>query len=65
MYRMVPKEEHFYQGIAKMFLHFGWNWIGLVTPDSENGEKFIRTLVPVLVQNAICAAFTYRTPLYN
>lgn len=60
---MVPKEEHFYQGIAKMLLHFGWDWIGLITPDSENGERFIRTFVPVLVQNAICAVFIYRSPV--
>ncbi|XP_013922680.1 PREDICTED: vomeronasal type-2 receptor 26-like [Thamnophis sirtalis] len=63
MYRMVPKEEHFYQGIARMLLHFRWNWIGLITPDSENGERFIRTFVPVLVQNAICAVFIYRSPV--
>lgn len=63
MYRMVPKEEHFYQGVAKMLLHFRWNWIGLITPLSENGERFIRSFVPVLVQNAICPVFIYRSPV--
>lgn len=55
---MVPKEEHLYHMIAKLLQHFGWNWVSLVSPDTYNGERFMRTLSPVLTRNEICVAFS-------
>ncbi|XP_029140595.1 vomeronasal type-2 receptor 26-like [Protobothrops mucrosquamatus] len=28
IYRMVPKEDYLYWGIAKLLQHFRWNWVG-------------------------------------
>ncbi|XP_032997992.1 vomeronasal type-2 receptor 26-like [Lacerta agilis] len=58
VYRMVPKEEHQYLGIVQLLLHFNWTWIGLVAPDTNNGERFMRMLKPLLTRNTICAAFS-------
>ncbi|XP_063152085.1 vomeronasal type-2 receptor 26-like [Candoia aspera] len=58
VYRMVPREEHLYQVIAKLLLHFGWTWVGLIAPDTDNGGSFMRTLTPILNRNAVCAAFS-------
>nr|XP_028573663.1 vomeronasal type-2 receptor 26-like [Podarcis muralis] len=55
---MVPKEEHQYLGIVQLLLHFNWTWIGLVAPETNNGERFMRTLKPLLTRNTICAAFS-------
>ncbi|XP_013917854.1 PREDICTED: vomeronasal type-2 receptor 26-like [Thamnophis sirtalis] len=60
VYRMVPKEEHLYHMIAKLLQHFGWNWVSLVSPDTYNGERFMRTLSPVLTRNEICVAFSLK-----
>ncbi|KAF7235207.1 hypothetical protein EYD10_17949, partial [Varanus komodoensis] len=63
--RMVPKEEHQYLGIVQLLLHFKWMWIGLIAPDTDNGERFLRTFTPVLIRNAICPAFSQRIPVLS
>ncbi|XP_078242220.1 vomeronasal type-2 receptor 26-like [Pogona vitticeps] len=63
IYRMVPKDEHQYLGIVQLLLHFRWNWVGLITPDTDDGERFIQTMTPLLLSNAICTAFSLRTPV--
>ncbi|XP_070794903.1 vomeronasal type-2 receptor 26-like [Pituophis catenifer annectens] len=35
-----------------------WNWVGLVAPETDNGEHFISTLTPMLKEKEICLAFT-------
>ncbi|XP_066486278.1 vomeronasal type-2 receptor 26-like [Tiliqua scincoides] len=60
-YRMVPNEEHQYRGIVHLLLHFQWTWVGLITADDENGEKFLQTLMSLLSQNGICPARTKKT----
>ncbi|KAG6539383.1 type-2 vomeronasal receptor [Crotalus adamanteus] len=61
-YRMVPKENYLYWGIAKLLQHFRWNWVGLLAPDTENGQRFLRTLSPILTRNMICVAFSVNIP---
>ncbi|XP_078242221.1 vomeronasal type-2 receptor 26-like [Pogona vitticeps] len=63
IYRMVPKDEHQYLGIVQLLLHFRWNWVGLITPDTDDGERFIQMMTPLLLSNAICTAFSLRTPV--
>ncbi|XP_058023743.1 vomeronasal type-2 receptor 26-like [Ahaetulla prasina] len=62
IYRMVPKEDYLYWGIAKMLQRFGWNWVGLLAPDTNNGKRFLQTLNPILTSNTICVAFSVSIP---
>ncbi|XP_070592557.1 vomeronasal type-2 receptor 26-like [Erythrolamprus reginae] len=62
MYRMVPKEDYLYWGITKLLQHFGWNWVSLLAPDTENGQRFLRTLRLILTRNTICVAFSVNIP---
>ncbi|KAF7235271.1 Vomeronasal type-2 receptor 1 [Varanus komodoensis] len=57
-YRMVPEEGIQYPGIVRMLLHFRWTMVGLFSLDSENGEKFMRTLKWELLRNGICVIFS-------
>nr|XP_028560621.1 vomeronasal type-2 receptor 26-like [Podarcis muralis] len=57
-YRMVPNEDHQYKGIIQLLLHFGWKWVGLITPGNEAGEHFLQTIEPMLFSNGLCSAFT-------
>ncbi|XP_015676104.1 vomeronasal type-2 receptor 26-like [Protobothrops mucrosquamatus] len=47
-----------YVGLVQLLLDFQWNWVGLLAPQSDNGERFISTLTPMLKEKEICLAFT-------
>ncbi|XP_070591681.1 vomeronasal type-2 receptor 26-like [Erythrolamprus reginae] len=57
-FQMNPKEFSEYVGFVQLLLYFQWNWVGLVAPENDNGERFISSLVPMLKEKEICLAFT-------
>ncbi|XP_044274896.1 vomeronasal type-2 receptor 26-like [Varanus komodoensis] len=61
-YRMAPNEGIQYLGIIQLLLHFGWKWVGLITMDSESGERFSQIFETMLTQNGICSAFIEIVP---
>ncbi|CAI5790552.1 vomeronasal type-2 receptor 26-like [Podarcis lilfordi] len=61
-YRMVPNEEYQYEGIAQLLLHFKWTWVGILTMDGDNGDKFFQTLIPMLLKHGICIALKGKIP---
>ncbi|KAF7236071.1 Vomeronasal type-2 receptor 26 [Varanus komodoensis] len=58
-YRMVPEEGIQYPGIVRLLLHFRWKMVGLFSLDTENGDKFMRTLKLELLRNGICVIFSH------
>ncbi|XP_070790084.1 vomeronasal type-2 receptor 26-like [Pituophis catenifer annectens] len=61
-HRMFPKEGFHYPGIVQLLLHFRWTLIGLFSSETENGENFMRTFIPVLVRNGICVVISQLFP---
>ena len=59
---MTPNEDSQYVGIVSLLWHFGWNWVGLIVPDDDNGETFLRTLTPKLFESHICISWTMMIP---
>ncbi|XP_070591682.1 vomeronasal type-2 receptor 26-like [Erythrolamprus reginae] len=57
-FQMNPKEFSEYVGFVQLLLYFQWNWVGLVAPENDNGERFISSLVPMLKEKEICLVFT-------
>ncbi|XP_044282795.1 vomeronasal type-2 receptor 26-like, partial [Varanus komodoensis] len=64
-YQMVPKEGPQYAGIVQLVKHFGWTWVGLLVPDNDSGESFLRTLRARLLQNRICLAWVQVIPFFS
>ncbi|KAK9405493.1 type-2 vomeronasal receptor [Crotalus adamanteus] len=62
-YQVVPKEGAQYPTIIKLLQHFRWTLVGLVAPDSDGGEMFIRNLTPLLVRNGICVVLSQSIPV--
>uniref|UniRef100_A0A8C6VGI2 G-protein coupled receptors family 3 profile domain-containing protein n=1 Tax=Naja naja TaxID=35670 RepID=A0A8C6VGI2_NAJNA len=62
-FRINPKEFPQYVGLVQLLLYFQWNWVGLVAPESDNGERFISSLMPMLKEKEICLAFTEKLKL--
>uniref|UniRef100_A0A8C6VJI5 G-protein coupled receptors family 3 profile domain-containing protein n=1 Tax=Naja naja TaxID=35670 RepID=A0A8C6VJI5_NAJNA len=56
-FRINPDEFPQYVGLVQLLLHFQWNWVGLVAPEDDDGERFISSLVPMLKEKEICLAF--------
>ncbi|KAM3848313.1 vomeronasal type-2 receptor 26-like [Vipera latastei] len=53
-HQMLPKEGFQYPAIVQLLLHFRWTLIGLLAPDTEEGENFMITFTPLVVRNGIC-----------
>ncbi|XP_028560351.2 vomeronasal type-2 receptor 26-like [Podarcis muralis] len=64
-YQMVPREDSQFAGILSLLLHFRWTWIGLLTMDNDNGERFVQNVSPPFSQSGICFAFIERTQTFT
>ncbi|XP_070592569.1 vomeronasal type-2 receptor 26-like [Erythrolamprus reginae] len=53
-YPMLPTEGVQYPGMVKLLLHFKWTLVGLMAPDTEQGDRFMRTMTSMLIKNSIC-----------
>ncbi|KAM6451766.1 vomeronasal type-2 receptor 26-like [Liasis olivaceus] len=62
-YQMVPNEVHQYEGILQLLLHFNWTWVGILTAADDNGEKFLKFVIPELLLHGICVALIERIKL--
>uniref|UniRef100_A0A670ZSJ9 G-protein coupled receptors family 3 profile domain-containing protein n=1 Tax=Pseudonaja textilis TaxID=8673 RepID=A0A670ZSJ9_PSETE len=56
-YQMVPPDPLQYTGIVSLLLHFRWTWIGILTMDDDQSEKFLQTMIPVFSKREICYSF--------
>uniref|UniRef100_A0A670ZQ39 G-protein coupled receptors family 3 profile domain-containing protein n=1 Tax=Pseudonaja textilis TaxID=8673 RepID=A0A670ZQ39_PSETE len=62
-YQMVPREDLQYEGILSLLLYFRWIWIGVVVMDTESGERFVQTVIPMFSQKGVCFAFIQKIPI--
>ncbi|XP_070790163.1 vomeronasal type-2 receptor 26-like [Pituophis catenifer annectens] len=62
-YPMLPAEGVQYPGMIKLLLHFRWTLVALVAPETDQGERFIRTMSSLMLRNGICAIAHQRFPL--
>ncbi|XP_070590793.1 vomeronasal type-2 receptor 26-like [Erythrolamprus reginae] len=64
-FRIYPEESPQYVGLVQLLLYFQWNWVGLLAPKDDRGERFISTVTPMLQEKEICLAFTLMLELDN
>ncbi|KAH0626325.1 hypothetical protein JD844_001248 [Phrynosoma platyrhinos] len=62
-FQMVPDETSQYVGIIKLLYYFRWNWIALLLPEDESGERFLQTLSAVFIQKEICISWMQTIPI--
>ncbi|XP_032070519.1 vomeronasal type-2 receptor 26-like [Thamnophis elegans] len=55
---LSAKSSQLMASIFSIFKVPQWNWVGLLAPEDDNGERFISTLTPMLQEKEICLAFT-------
>ncbi|XP_058038601.1 vomeronasal type-2 receptor 26-like [Ahaetulla prasina] len=57
-YQMVPRESIQYVVTVPV----RWFWIGIIAMDNDDGERFIRTVVPLFSQSGFCFSFIEKIP---
>ncbi|XP_070790629.1 vomeronasal type-2 receptor 26-like [Pituophis catenifer annectens] len=62
-YPMLPAEGVQYPGMVQLLLHFKWTMVGLVAPETDQGERFMRTMSSLMLRNGICAVIYQSFPL--
>ncbi|KAG6539453.1 type-2 vomeronasal receptor [Crotalus adamanteus] len=62
-YPMLPAEGVQYSGMVKLLLHFRWTLVGLIAPETDQGERFMRTMSFLMLRNDICAVIYETFPL--
>ncbi|XP_070591737.1 vomeronasal type-2 receptor 26-like [Erythrolamprus reginae] len=62
-YPMLPAEGVQYPGIVQLLFHFRWNLVGLIAPETDQGERFMRTMSSLMLSNGICAVIQKTFPL--
>ncbi|XP_032070589.1 vomeronasal type-2 receptor 26-like [Thamnophis elegans] len=55
---LSAKSSRLMASIFSIFKVPQWNWVGLVAPEDDQGERFISSLMPMLKEKEICSAFT-------
>ncbi|KAJ1080401.1 hypothetical protein NDU88_000611 [Pleurodeles waltl] len=56
-FRTIPSDDSQSRGMAKLVMHFGWTWVGLLAVDSDYGRQMIHILQQELIQGGVCIAF--------
>ncbi|KAJ1080402.1 hypothetical protein NDU88_000611 [Pleurodeles waltl] len=57
-FRTIPSDDSQSRGLAKLVMHFGWTWVGLLAVDSDYGRQVIYILQQELIQGGVCIAFS-------
>ncbi|XP_070790114.1 vomeronasal type-2 receptor 26-like [Pituophis catenifer annectens] len=63
-YPMLPDEGAQYPGMVKLVLHFRWTLVGLLAPDAENGERFMRMMTSLLITKGLIKQQHMEKPLW-
>ncbi|KAM9312145.1 extracellular calcium-sensing receptor-like [Gastrophryne carolinensis] len=57
-FRTVPSDAFQSLGLAKLVLHFGWTWVGLLAMDNDYGQQGIQLVRKEIIKGGACVAFT-------
>ncbi|XP_070600321.1 vomeronasal type-2 receptor 26-like [Erythrolamprus reginae] len=62
-YPMLPAEGVQYPGMVKLLLHFKWTLVGLVAPETDQGERFTKSMSFLMLRNGICTVIYQSFPM--
>ncbi|XP_075061841.1 extracellular calcium-sensing receptor-like [Mixophyes fleayi] len=63
--RTVPSDKEQSKGLAKLILHFGWTWVGLLATENDYGIQGIQPIRQEIIKAGACVAFTEYIHLYQ
>ncbi|XP_068129471.1 extracellular calcium-sensing receptor-like [Hyperolius riggenbachi] len=57
-FRTFASDKFQSKGLAKLVLHFGWTWVGLLAPDNDYGQLGTQPIKQEIIKAGGCVAFT-------
>ncbi|XP_072006402.1 extracellular calcium-sensing receptor-like [Engystomops pustulosus] len=57
-FRTVSNDVFQSQGLARLVLHFGWTWVGLLAVDNDYGQQGIQLVRQEILKAGACVAFS-------
>ncbi|XP_069498697.1 vomeronasal type-2 receptor 1-like [Ambystoma mexicanum] len=61
--RTTPSDDHQAYGLAKMVIHFGWTWVGILAEETDYGLQGSQVFYNELQQAGYCVAFFLMLPM--
>ncbi|XP_063302491.1 extracellular calcium-sensing receptor-like [Pelobates fuscus] len=57
-FRTVPSDNFQSNGLAKLLIHFGWTWVGLIAAGNDYGLQGMQVIKQEIIKAGYCVAFT-------
>lgn len=62
--RTIPSDFHQTRAMAHLICESGWNWIGVIATDDDNGRFALESFGIQAMANSVCIAFKEMLPAY-
>ncbi|XP_069072160.1 extracellular calcium-sensing receptor-like [Pleurodeles waltl] len=56
-FRTIPNDDFQSRGLARLLIHFGWTWVGLLVEDNDYGQQGGQILKQELERLGACVSF--------
>ncbi|XP_009895699.2 G-protein coupled receptor family C group 6 member A [Dryobates pubescens] len=63
-FRTIPSDFHQTRAMAHLICESGWNWIGVIATDDDNGRFALESFGVQAMANNVCIAFKELLPAY-
>ncbi|XP_035178838.1 G-protein coupled receptor family C group 6 member A [Oxyura jamaicensis] len=63
-FRTIPSDFHQTRAMAHLICESGWNWIGVIATDDDNGRFALESFGVQAMSNNVCIAFKELLPAY-
>ncbi|NXK45024.1 GPC6A protein, partial [Chauna torquata] len=63
-FRTIPSDFHQTRAMAHLICESGWNWIGVIATDDDNGRFALESFGVQAMSNNVCIAFKEMLPAY-
>ncbi|XP_074394761.1 G-protein coupled receptor family C group 6 member A isoform X3 [Zonotrichia albicollis] len=63
-FRTIPSDFHQTRAMTRLICESGWNWIGVIATDDDNGRFALESFGVQAMANNVCIAFKEMLPAY-
>ncbi|KAM9330264.1 vomeronasal type-2 receptor 26-like [Gastrophryne carolinensis] len=60
VFRITQDDRVLFTFIITCLLHFGWNWVGIVTPSDGSGDTELQELRKMMAEHGICIEYVVK-----